>query len=514
MSPKVIGLALKSRSRPQWLGQAGAVSAALWASFVLTISADLGFHLLATVLATLIPAVVMWPARGKSYRFSMDTTGAATRKSVKRLRDHYNSLINLNCGEIIEMGPRIDLSPLGGVQRARVDARAEVDDSVPLSDDDFISELSEAERPCHLLVGTGGSGKSILILKLAAEFAADYLESSSKFIPLVLPLRDWSADVPLAEWTADQASYLYAIPQEITREWHSLGLVFLFLDGIDEVDSAHRGALVRQVKQWCDGNRGRAVVSSRLADGAWDQLAAELKISHVAVMRGFSHRRIVENLELALGNLTAGNVKRPYRPDVTRSARMLKEFAERDADVREQIMLGLNAASSIGRITTVDPQFSEDPALPALGIGNEYFALCEYESARAGYLAASRMKGSQLWALSLLMFAVCEFNLGNNGSARSAVEEYLSARSREAITPGESGNRVHLTTDDDRQILGAMSAGVSYDLGQVCSRSRLAPSRVSASLRRLSELGAVESPSNLATGARYRISDSFTVAGG
>ncbi|MEU0539073.1 NACHT domain-containing protein [Nocardia sp. NPDC005978] len=499
-----------------WLARASSVAAASAAVATLAVTADAGLSAPLSLALGVVPAAV---ALAKLDRFSRQPDShrvADANKSVKRLRNHYGALAKSYCVDAPDIAPQVTIASHSTVVDGRIDPAGSIEHSETVGDECLVPLLYRDDVRRTVLLGNPGSGKSVLSLKLAAFIANDYLQKQAHKVPLVLPLRDWSAGLALPEWIIEQASYLYAIPTTVTRRWLDDGILILFLDGYDEVRTDRRGLLLGEIARWNAGVDTRMVITCRASDPELSTLLSAIGVDRIATLQAVPAEQSMDYLESAMGQITIAKDAPPYRPDVARVVRILRDLMVDDS-IREQVMLGLAAASRAENVATVPGCLRErderDPAAAALALGNQLYAAGNYGGAKIAYLEAGRAKHSSKHSVAILLYGICEAFLGNKDAARKAVYDYVEASLRDPITPSEAGNRVNLGTSDERQVLAAMRSGISYDLCQVCSRSKLVPSRVTAALQSLREIGAIDTPFERLDGIRYRRSDAFAMSG-
>ncbi|WP_068819616.1 NACHT domain-containing protein [Phormidesmis priestleyi] len=104
-----------------------------------------------------------------------------------------------------------------------------------------------------LILGEPGSGKTISLLHLARDLIARAEQESERLIPVVLNLSSWtptqrlgqSADLPpLNAWLVEELSSKYQVPRQVGKTWIKRQRLLLLLDGLDEVQVAHRNDCV------------------------------------------------------------------------------------------------------------------------------------------------------------------------------------------------------------------------------------------------------------------------------
>ncbi len=517
-SRRILGLTEQSPELRTLVTRVSSVAATSGAVAFLALAAEAGLSAPLSLVVAVVPALFAFIQLDRFSQKPTSRSVADAKKSVKRLLHHYDSLAESHCVDAPSIAPHMALGPYPANIDDTINIADFLESSDVRADELLISRLYRENMRCIILLGNPGAGKSVLMLKLASSIARDFLDKSAPHVPLILPLRDWCPDLSFSEWISEQASYLYAIPPSVTRCWLIDGSPILLLDGYDEVPALERENLLRDINRWrMTSSSARIVISCRSSDPGLSRLASVINADQVAVIQCFPKKQMMDYLESAMGSINAVRDASRYRPDVGRSARILREFMQ-DDDIREKLMLGLVAASRAEAATrkaeerTV--QEGVDPIIPALTVGNQLYAAGNYDGAKIAYLEASRVSRSSKHAIAILLYGVCEAVLNNKPAAREAVYQYVASSFHDSITPSEAGNRVRLGTQDEHRVLGAMQQGISYDICQVCSRSSLSPSRAYAALHALHAIGAVDTPLERLDGVRYRRSDAFTVDGG
>ena len=124
------------------------------------------------------------------------------------------------------------------------------------------------------ILGEPGSGKTIMLLRLAADMLAD--KGRPYQLPLVLNLSSYRGG-GLRDWLIAEASTTYNVSPKTLADWHDRGLFALLLDGLDEIpdDAPHhyRAQCARAVNDYlatqdatADQKRASVVLCSRVAE--------------------------------------------------------------------------------------------------------------------------------------------------------------------------------------------------------------------------------------------------------
>jgi hypothetical protein len=118
-----------------------------------------------------------------------------------------------------------------------------------------------------LILGDPGSGKTILMLKLAQYLVGEALRDRRQPIPVILNLFSWGAErPPLDVWLIERLASEYQVPRAVSEKWIQNEQLLLLLDGLDEVTADYQDDCVRAINAFREENNIRMVVCSRLAD--------------------------------------------------------------------------------------------------------------------------------------------------------------------------------------------------------------------------------------------------------
>lgn len=123
---------------------------------------------------------------------------------------------------------------------------------------DKVRAGSGAERPGRLVIlGPGGSGKSVLLQQLALKILED--PGPSGTVPVIFSLSSWQAGTALDDWLTAQLLRLRYDPglsEEVARSIVANRLILPLLDGFDEVGAGSRAELLDML----NGDAGRELV--------------------------------------------------------------------------------------------------------------------------------------------------------------------------------------------------------------------------------------------------------------
>jgi GTPase SAR1 family protein len=129
-----------------------------------------------------------------------------------------------------------------------------------------------------LILGAPGSGKTIMLLKLAQDLIAQAEEDLSRLIPVVFNLSSWSSErQTLAEWLVKELNSNYQVPKALSKVWVANQELLLLLDGLDEVKPDQREACVETINVFLQTHgQTEIVVCSRLRD--YEGLSTQLRL--------------------------------------------------------------------------------------------------------------------------------------------------------------------------------------------------------------------------------------------
>jgi DNA polymerase III delta prime subunit len=196
----------------------------------------------------------------------------------------------------------------------------------------------------HLLIlGAPGSGKTTLLLELARDLLDRAAQDPEHPIPVVFPLSTWAVSrKPLARWLVDELNLRYFVPRKIGQEWVDADMVLPLLDGLDEVEAAHRAACVEAINAFRTDRDLPLAICSRTAD--YQALPEPLQLDGAIVVQPLSPEQ-VDSYLAEIG--PAGEAVRQAMSD----ASMLQEMLD------SPLMLNIITAAYAGRPGS-QPQFS------------------------------------------------------------------------------------------------------------------------------------------------------------
>ena len=129
-----------------------------------------------------------------------------------------------------------------------------------------------------LILGEPGSGKTFTLLQLTEELLDQADRDLTHPVPVVLNLSSWALErKPLPEWIAEEMLAQYQVARKVTKAWLAEDELLLMLDGLDEVDEAHRNECLLAINTFMAEEQTELVVCSRIGD--YEQLKDKLNVS-------------------------------------------------------------------------------------------------------------------------------------------------------------------------------------------------------------------------------------------
>jgi hypothetical protein len=144
-----------------------------------------------------------------------------------------------------------------------------------------------------LILGEPGAGKTTLLLQLAGKLAEAAARNRVERAPVVFHLSSWASGRrrPFERWLADELHHSYGVSAALSRHWIEEGQVTLLLDGLDEVDPAHRDACVDAINAFRrDHTQVPLVVCSRTDE--FEALRSRLHVPAAIVLLPLEHRDV------------------------------------------------------------------------------------------------------------------------------------------------------------------------------------------------------------------------------
>jgi DNA polymerase III delta prime subunit len=156
-----------------------------------------------------------------------------------------------------------------------------------------------------LLLGEPGAGKTTLLLDLARALLNRAEQNERYPMPVVFNLSSWAQRrLPFAAWLVEELHNKYQIPFVLGHTWIATDQILLLLDGLDEVNPAHRSACVEAINRYRE-EHGLVplVVCSRSSD--YLSQPVRLLVRTAVTIQPLSLQQIRDYIEATGGSLIA-----------------------------------------------------------------------------------------------------------------------------------------------------------------------------------------------------------------
>lgn len=101
-----------------------------------------------------------------------------------------------------------------------------------------------------LIVGEGGSGKTVQLLRILRELLSRRASSGSAAVPVLFPLSAWGPDASSARaFVVDQLLVRYQVSPRVARRWLDQGWILPLFDALDEVKADARLRCLRALAE-------------------------------------------------------------------------------------------------------------------------------------------------------------------------------------------------------------------------------------------------------------------------
>jgi hypothetical protein len=156
-----------------------------------------------------------------------------------------------------------------------------------------------------LILGEPGSGKTVILLKIAESLIKRSENDLSQPLPVVTNLSSWSKNrLPMAEWLVQELYEIYGVSKSLGKIWVGQEHLILLLDGLDEVDSQYRNGCVKTLNQFIQTHSlTEIVVCSRIRD--YEILSERLKLRSAIYVQPLTSEQIYQFLMRAGESLSA-----------------------------------------------------------------------------------------------------------------------------------------------------------------------------------------------------------------
>lgn len=165
-----------------------------------------------------------------------------------------------------------------------------------------LAEIFREQRSLVIL-GEPGSGKTVILLELAADLLSRPSLDEKSLIPVVLSLSSWNGQHgSLREWLVEELWGAYGVSKDIGLRLIQNQKLVLFLDGLDEVRPDLRRACVEEINRFSvrEGVAGIAVCSR---SQEYNAIGEELKFAVSISLEPLSQEQIDDYLRGSDENL-------------------------------------------------------------------------------------------------------------------------------------------------------------------------------------------------------------------
>ena len=176
-----------------------------------------------------------------------------------------------------------------------------------------------------LILGDPGSGKTVLLLELAAallEQADARLADGgpgmgAEPVPAVFHLSTWRPGQPISSWLVEELHARYGVSRRLARAWIGHDRMALLLDGLDEVVPGQRDACARAINEFrADHGQVPLVISAR--SGEYEALPSRLRLHGAIVARPLAAEAVDAELARAGETLTEVRAALAEDPELRR----------------------------------------------------------------------------------------------------------------------------------------------------------------------------------------------------
>lgn len=145
-----------------------------------------------------------------------------------------------------------------------------------------------------LILGTPGSGKTMMLLELARTLINQAEHDEYHPMPVIFNLSSWAEKrLPLDIWLIEELNTRYDIPRRLAKTWIDSHQILPLLDGLDEVRCEQQAACIEAINTY-KAHRAhgvvRMVVCSRIAD--YEVLITKLRLQGAIVLQPLTTEQI------------------------------------------------------------------------------------------------------------------------------------------------------------------------------------------------------------------------------
>jgi len=129
------------------------------------------------------------------------------------------------------------------------ETKVQIETEIPFGTN--IASIFDEQEGELLILGDPGCGKTTMLLHLAENLLDRAELDESLPIPVVFNLSSWSEQKPdVGNWTTEELSIRYGVPNKIGQNWVKKDNVLLLLDGLDEVSKDQREKCVEALNDY------------------------------------------------------------------------------------------------------------------------------------------------------------------------------------------------------------------------------------------------------------------------
>lgn len=368
--------------------------------------------------------------------------------------------------------------------------RSDIDSSINadlLESSTLISLLVRRPR-CTVVIGAPGSGKTTLLYHLSSQVLQSKDAVGTSLIPLPLSCHTWSSDLSFETWISNEARSRFSVSYATIRSWTNRGLLFLLLDGLDEIRLDARMSFVTGLNSWLNCPVGTRIVAACRTE-SYVSFAKHIEHDQLAVLQPLSvpemERQLatlpklaqVDSIKAGLGEIIS-SLRATNLGEEWRTPKLLRILSE---------------TVTLGKRPPYDrlDENPQDPAALAVKVGDSLLANGKVDAAIEKYREAAEVHTSSWRDVAHVRIGVLLARAGDLKAARNAIHDSLTSDLQVSMSPPNQLLNDELTADEE-SVLNVLNINFTLDDAQVGSKALLSPQRCSAALRSLRDRGLVE----------------------
>lgn len=196
---------------------------------------------------------------------------------------------SLHGGEIIDLGFAYRPAALGNSGVPSWQQAPEYDYLLPVGT--RIEDVFAAADRVLLVLGEPGAGKTTMLLQLVSHLMAQAEADETCPMPAVFSLATYTNGRTLSQWLVEQLAGNYEVPRKLGEQWIDTGQFIPLLDGLDEVDPAHRPACAEAINEFRARHPGvPLLVTARNRD--YQALATRLHMDKAIILQPLTLEQI------------------------------------------------------------------------------------------------------------------------------------------------------------------------------------------------------------------------------